>query len=190
MKSMNSDSRIRRMLRRDGVVGGVGDCGLLAGDPQPPLIVRWWRRLWAKLDAGQVGPLQFAVHFAVGLAGVVGLINSGHTPQDVEDALGGSANAMWLWLCIGGWLSPLGILLRGKGRYVGYWLSLAGDTFVTGVFAVYAFAVIDNRRGSLTAAYTSFPFLLLAALTVTTGLLAVDDVRRILAVEHRLRAEN
>lgn len=93
------------MLRRDGVVGGVGDCGLLAGDPQPPLIVRWWRRLWAKLDAGQVGPLQFAVHFAVGLAGVVGLINSGHTPQDVEDALGGSANAMWLWLCIGGWLS-------------------------------------------------------------------------------------
>lgn len=187
---MTGDRRIRRLLRRDGVVGGVGDCGLLADDPQPSLIVRWWRRLWQQLDAGHVGPLQFAVHFAVGLAGIVGLINSGHTPQDVEDALGGTANALWLWLCVGGWLSPAGIVVRGKGRYCGYWLSLAGDTFVTGVFAVFGFAIVDNRRGTLATAYLSFPFLLLCALTVTTGLLVVGDVRRILAVEHTLRAEN
>ena len=187
---MNGDRRIRRLRRRDGVVDGISDCSLLADDPKPaPLIVRRWRRLWQKLDAGQVGPLQFAVHFAVGLAGVIGLINSGYTPQDVEDALGGPANAVWLWLCVGGLLSPAGLML-GKGRYCGYWLSLAGDTFIAGVFAVYAFAVIDNRRVALLAAHLSFPFLLLCALTVTTGLIAVDDVRRILAVERTLRAEN
>ena len=189
---MNGDRRIRRLRRRDGVVevDWISDCSLLADDPKPSLIVRWWRRLWQKLDAGQVGPLQFAVHFAVGLAGVIGLINSGYTPQDVEDALGGPANAVWLWMCVGGLLSPAGLMLRGKGRYCGYWLSLAGDTFIAGVFAVYAFAVIDNRRVALLAAHLSFPFLLLCALTVTTGLIAVDDVRRILAVERTLRAEN
>lgn len=187
---MTGDRRIRRLLRRNGLFGGVGDRGGVAGDPQPPLIVRLWRRLWDKLDDGQIGPLQFAVHFAVGLAGLFGLINSGHTPQDVEDALGGPANALWLWLCVGGWLSPAGIMLRGKGRYVGYWLSLAGDSFVTGAFAVYTFAIIDNRRGTLTAAYTSFQLLLMAALTITTGLLAVADARRILRVEHTLRIEN
>lgn len=61
---------------------------------------------------------------------------------------------------------------------------------VTHSFAVFGFAVIDNRRGTLTAAYLSFPFLLLFALTVSTGLLVIADVRRILAVEHTLQAEN
>lgn len=140
---------------------------------------RWF---WRTLDAEGVGIFQAIVYIHIGLfAGLYGLLVAGGTPQTVEDAMGPSFNAFWLWLCLAIMTCLAGKMIRWDA---GMWFQLTGDLAAFGVLTVYIIATLSSAWWGK----AMFALFLTAAIWECVALLIIRDVRRIVIDQKMIRS--
>lgn len=150
------------------------------------VLTRMLDRFLAALDAEGVGLFQAIVYLHVVTAGLYLMIGAnGLVPQSVEESLGASFNAWWLWLCLGPMVCLVGKVFcwMRATRYAGMWMQLSGDIFGFGVFLTYVVATIGTSWWGRAV----FAVFVCAAIGECVALLILRDIRRIDQVEREVR---
>jgi hypothetical protein len=142
-------------------------------------------RFWSLVDSEDVG--LFLYVFGVGfiLAGAYGIVVADlQPPLTLKGPMSTMSVDIWYWLNILGPLVSLtGKSLRGNFIYTGMWLQLSGDITVTLALLAYVAGTVQVESWGK-GAYGAF---LGTAFCISAGLLVTRDLRRLRAVEKRLK---
>lgn len=142
-------------------------------------------RFWSLIDSEDVG--LFLYVFGVGfiLAGIYGIVVADFKPPiTLHGPMTHASVDIWYWLNIlGPVVSLTGKSLRGNFIYTGMWLQLSGDITITLALLAYVAGTVQVESWGK-GAYGAF---LGAAFCISASMLVTRDVRRLLAVEKRLK---
>lgn len=148
-------------------------------------VKRLLAQFWSAVDAEAVVLFQYVFGTCFMLAGVYGIfVANAEPPLTLQGSMGHLDIRIWYWLnLLGPLCSLIGKCMKGQLTYAGMWMQLTGDSVLSLALLAYIAGTVQTESWGK-GAYGAF---LGAALCISAVITVTRDVRRLRAVEQRLK---